>query len=52
MEGVPPTKSNSNDICATPRFTLFSVTRTKLAVDMWKKSTMGNNRFNHSSSVL
>ena len=23
------------------------MTRTKLAVDMWKKSTMGNNRFNH-----
>ena len=37
---------------ATPLFTLFSVTRTKLAVDMWKKSTMGNNRFKHMLVVV
>ena len=37
---------------STPLFMLFSVTRTKLAVDMWKKSTMGNNRFHHMLVVV
>ena len=38
MEGVAPTRSI---LCqATPLFALFSVTRTKLAVDMWKKSVI------------
>ena len=27
------------------------MTRTKLAVDMWEKSTVGNDRFNHMLGI-
>ena len=49
MEGVAPIKLQRYLCQATPLFTLFSVTRTKLAVDMWR---MGNNRCNHMLVVV
>ena len=53
VEGVATTRSNSNDICSSFH-AVFSDTYkiSCIYIDMLKKSTMGNNRFNHMLVVV